>query len=118
VSAKVGGNGQSLGQTSICDAMRELRCRPRQLWLDLARCDQSDRWRQETGIQAEEYFAELPELLADTEEALVLSCGETQLRRESREWLSVAEYQQRFPALAHEIALQFDVDRILEQDRP
>jgi serine/threonine protein kinase/formylglycine-generating enzyme required for sulfatase activity len=86
--------------------------------LDLARSDQSDRWRQGSGVQAEAYFAELPELLADTEEQLVLICGEIQLRREVGELPTVDEYRARFPGLSEEIALQFDVDRIFEFGAP
>src|SRR5215475_14578742 len=55
--------------------MRELRIRPRELWLDLARSDQSDRWRRGIGVQVEAYLAQLPELEAQAEEALVLICG-------------------------------------------
>jgi len=98
---------------SISDAMRELRCRPRELWLDLARADQSDRWRHGHGVIAEEYFSQTPELRDDIEDALVLICGEIQLRRECGERPSLDEYRGRFPALSIEIALQFDVDRIL-----
>ena len=101
-------------QPSIRDAMRELRCHARSLWLELARGDQSDRWRRGARTAAEEYFSQLPELFADPEEALVLICGEVQLRREMRERPEIDEYQQRFPSLASEIAIQFDVDRILD----
>jgi predicted Ser/Thr protein kinase/tetratricopeptide (TPR) repeat protein len=107
-----------LAQARIRDAVRELRSRPRDAWLDLARSDQSERWRQGSGVEAEAYFAELPELLADTEEQLVLICGEIQLRREVGERPTVDEYQERFPSLSEEIALQFDVDRILELGAP
>jgi eukaryotic-like serine/threonine-protein kinase len=103
-------------RSSIGDAMRELRCRPRSLWLELARGDQSDRWRRGARTAAEEYFAELPELSADEEEALVMICGEVQLRREVGERPEVDEYQQRFPGLANEIAIQFNVDSILDDE--
>jgi hypothetical protein len=42
--------------SSIGNAMRELRRRPRDLWIDLVRADQTDRWRRVSGITAEEYF--------------------------------------------------------------
>jgi serine/threonine-protein kinase len=99
---------------SIEAAMRELRRRPRQVWLDLARADQSHRWRTGTAALAERYFEHLPELFADTEEALVLICGEIHLRREAGERPDRNHYEERFPTLAREIALQFDVDRILD----
>lgn len=101
-------------QSSICGAMRELRCRPRRLWLELARADQSDRWRRGDRTAAEEYFLQLPELSADREESLVMICGELRLRREIGERPEIGEYQQRFPGLANEIAIQFDVDLILD----
>src|SRR5438105_6546236 len=105
-----------MAAVAISDAMRELRCRPRGLWLDLARADQSDRWRHGRGVNAEEYFSQTPQLREDIEEALVLICGEIQLRRECGERPSLEEYQQRFPAIANEIALQFDLDRVLASE--
>ena len=84
---------------SICDAMDELRRRPRDLWLDLVRADQSDRWRHGHGVKAEEYFSQAPELCDDAEESLVLICGEIQLRRESGDRPSVDEYRAHSPHL-------------------
>ena len=103
-------------QSSIDDAMRELRCHPRSLWLELARGDQSDRWRRGARIAVEEYLSRLPELAAESEEALVMICGEVQLRREEGEQPTIIEYGQRFPHLAKEIEFQFYVDRILDDD--
>ncbi|MGD9634356.1 MAG: protein kinase [Pirellulales bacterium] len=99
----------------FADAMRELRNRPRETWLDLARHDQSDRWRSGVGVEAEQYFALLPELHADVEEAMVLICGEAQLREELGTKPALSEYQRRFPELSDELALQFDVDKLFHR---
>jgi predicted Ser/Thr protein kinase len=99
---------------SLSAAIGELRQRPRRLWLDLIRADQSQRWRQRSGLPSELYFSLVPELLADEEEALVLIGGEVHLRREAGEQPTVEEYQRRFPQLSSAIALQFDVDRVFE----
>ena len=101
------------GPTSIEQAMHELRRFPRAQWLDLARNDQSYRWRQRLGVSVEQYLVHVPEFCSDVEESLVLINGEVQLRREIGEAPQVDEYQRRFPDLSDDIALQFDVDRIL-----
>src|SRR3954471_19525650 len=101
-------------QSSIELALKELRLFPRALWLDLARSDQSLRWRRRSGIQAEVYFRQLPEVRSDAEEALVLISGEVKLRREAGEAPTIEEYQQRFPDFADDIALQFSIQRILD----
>src|SRR3954463_3425163 len=102
-----------LDLTSIDQALDELRRFPRARWLDLARSDQSMRWRRGSGIPAESYFRQLPEVRCDIEEALVLINGEVQLRRELGQSPDLDDYQRRFPELAENIALQFAVDRIL-----
>jgi eukaryotic-like serine/threonine-protein kinase len=118
VPDKIGVQRNGGSAMRISDVMRELHRRPRELWLDLVRADQSDRWREGAGVTVEEYFSESPELASDTEEMLVLICGEIQLRRERGEQPNADEYRQRFPALANEIALQFEVSRILDDGRP
>ena len=57
-------------ENPITKAMQELRRFPRAQWLDLARSDQSLRWRKGMGIDAESYFVQLPEIRTDLEEAL------------------------------------------------
>ncbi len=99
---------------SIDQALRELRRMPRTRWLDVARGDQSHRWRQGMGVRVEEYFVQLPEVRANTEEAIVLICGEVQLRREMGEAPDVGDYQRRFPEFADHIAVQFHVDDFLD----
>lgn len=99
--------------TSIEQAMNELRRFPRAQWLDLTRADQATRWRQNIGVSVEEYFVHVPELRNDFEESLVLINGEVQLRRETGGNPQVDEYRRRFPELSDDIAVQFEVDRIL-----
>jgi formylglycine-generating enzyme required for sulfatase activity len=98
---------------SINGAMHELRRHARSHWLDMARDDQSHRWREGAGIVAEEYFSRVPELRQDREDSLVLICGEIQLRRELGDDFSIEEYERRFPDLAADIRFQFDVDHLL-----
>jgi tetratricopeptide (TPR) repeat protein/predicted Ser/Thr protein kinase len=98
---------------SFADALSAVRDFARTLWLDMVRRDQCDRWRRGRGVRAEAYLEALPELRADHEETLVLICGEMQLRREVGQSASLAEYQQRFPALADELALQYELDVVL-----
>jgi len=97
----------------IDTALNELRRFPRSEWLGLVRSDQSHRWRRGVGCTAEAYFKRLPELVADTEESLVVINGELILRAENGEVPALDDYQQRFPALADRIAVQFEVNRAL-----
>jgi serine/threonine protein kinase/formylglycine-generating enzyme required for sulfatase activity len=99
--------------TSVQHSIAELRRFPRDKWLDLVRSDQSHRWRQGIGIFVEDYFLQLPEIRADTEEALVLITGELLLRREMGETLDIGEYEARFPEFADHIAVQFCVEDFL-----
>jgi hypothetical protein len=98
---------------SINGAMRELRRHARSHWVDMARDDQSHRWRQGAPVAAEEYFSRVPEIREDREDSLVLICGEIQLRRELGDPPSIEEYERRFPDLAEDLRFQFDVDQLL-----
>jgi serine/threonine protein kinase/formylglycine-generating enzyme required for sulfatase activity len=100
-------------ENSMEEAIKELRRFPRAQWLDLARSDQSLRWRKRVGLPAEAYLEQLPEVRGDREETLVLISGEIKLRRELGESPALEEYQQRFPEFADDIALQFSLHRIL-----
>ena len=99
---------------SFLEAIRELRCRPRNTWLELARIDQSGRWGSGAGVLVEEYFAQLPELRADDEESLIFICGEMQLRSALGAVPSLEEYQHRFPELSDQLAIQFSVNKIFD----
>ena len=94
-------------------AVSAVRRLSRTIWLDLVRRDQCERWRRGSGVAAEAYLRLLPELRADREETLVLICGEIQLRTEAAESFTLAEYQERFPDLAADIALQCELDDLL-----
>ncbi len=65
-------------------------------------------------MPAEDYIAGLPELSRDSEDLLVLISGEVQLRSECGEISSLTEYQERFPELANELALQFEFNNVLD----
>lgn len=108
-------NSNVAAMGSIDDAIRELRYRPLDSWLDLVRADQSTRWRHGHRVIAEEYFQRIPELRDDLEQGLVLICGEIHLRREMGELPLLDEYQRRFPELANELAMQFAVDQVLRE---
>ncbi|MEX2114277.1 MAG: protein kinase [Pirellulales bacterium] len=82
----------------------------RTLWLDLVRRDQSERWRSGVGVPAERYFQLLPELRQESEDALILVCGEARCRCAAGQRPSLAEYVGRFPELAGELAIQFELD--------
>lgn len=101
---------------SFSQTIELLRSHPREMWLELARIDQSQRWRGGAGIAAEEYFARLPEFRECTEDSLVLICGEAQLRSELGESPNLEEYQQRFPILREELAIQFEVDSLFRNE--
>ncbi|MBI2826215.1 MAG: protein kinase [Planctomycetia bacterium] len=94
-------------------AIARLRDVPRSLLLDLAREDQTDRWRRGHRVLVEEYFRGLPDLLTVTEEALVLICGEVLLRRQLGERPTLEEYRKRFPQYADNLAVQFEIDDAL-----
>lgn len=100
---------------SLDDAMSEVRMHPRAEWMNLIRSDQSQRWRQRSGRNAEEYFRRLPELSEDGEETLVIINGEILLRTEIGEDPALADYQRRFPDLSDRLAVQFEVNRALQE---
>jgi WD40 repeat protein/tRNA A-37 threonylcarbamoyl transferase component Bud32 len=102
----------STAADSIERAAATVRRFARKLWLDLARRDQSERWRAGAGERTERYFELLPELREDVEEALVLICGEARCRCENGERVTVAELANRFPDLADELAMQFELDSV------
>ena len=98
---------------SIDASLAAVRQFSRSKWLDLLRHDQCDRWRSGQQVRVETYFDSLGELRAAAEEALVLICGEVHLRRELGQAPSLEEYQRRFPDLAAQLALEFELDGVL-----
>ncbi|MCA9135306.1 MAG: protein kinase [Planctomycetales bacterium] len=101
---------------SFEDAMAQLRRMPPLLWVNLSRDDQSRRYRSGCGVAAEKYLNALPEIKQNIEDTLVLICGEIQLRCECGHDADLAEYRVRFPELADDIALQFEINRSLESE--
>jgi serine/threonine-protein kinase len=102
--------------TSIDAALSAVREFSRSVWLDLVRRDQCERWRSGRRVSAETYFQLLPELRSDREEMLVLICGEMRLRQEEGDAVTLDEFERRFPDLAADIAIQYDLDRFLDRD--
>jgi tetratricopeptide (TPR) repeat protein/tRNA A-37 threonylcarbamoyl transferase component Bud32 len=98
---------------SVERAAEAVRHFARSLWLDLIRRDQSDRWTRGAGVPAESYFELLPELRENREEALVLVCGEVRSRCEAGERVALADFAQRFPDFADDLAIQFELDGVL-----
>jgi tetratricopeptide (TPR) repeat protein/tRNA A-37 threonylcarbamoyl transferase component Bud32 len=75
---------------------------------------QSRAWRQGGRVPVEEYLAQQPALRGDDEAVLDLIYQEVVLREEVGESPQLEEYLRRFPALAPQLALQFEVERALE----
>jgi tetratricopeptide (TPR) repeat protein/predicted Ser/Thr protein kinase len=98
---------------SVNEAILAARTWPRPHWLDLVRRDQCERWRSGDKVPAEVYFNLLPELRATREDAIVLVCGEMHLRREVGDSFMFEEYQTRFADLRNDLALQFEIDRLI-----
>ncbi len=95
----------------------QLRGLPSELWVNLIREDQTERWRRGDQVLVESYLETRPELNQRQEDVLVMICGEMQLRDEMGMTPSLDEYQRRFPQYAQEIALQFEINQFLGADR-
>jgi tetratricopeptide (TPR) repeat protein len=80
------------------------------------RRDQEQRWRQGDRQLVESYLECQPSLRADREGILDLIYNEIVLRELMGEWPRLAEYLERFPELAVDLRLQFDVHRAIEED--
>src|SRR6202451_1496948 len=98
---------------SLEQAAEAVRHFARSVWLDLIRGDQSERWRRGAGVTAESYFELFPELREEREEALVLVCGEVRLRCEMGERVALEDFARRFPDLADDLGIQFELDGLL-----
>lgn len=70
---------------------------------NLLRADLFHRWQQGERTRVDIYFADFPALASDKEAALTLVMGEVLLRQEAGDPASLAELQQRFPALADDL---------------
>lgn len=115
-------NASSLSESVASVVSRIRRC-PREDWLTALREDQATRWRSGEPVLVESYLCCWPELTADVEETLVLICGEVRLRREAGQMVTLEEYASRFPHLATQLRIQFQLEQILstsfdEDDKP
>ncbi len=71
--------------------------------------DQAEQWRQGRRLRVEDYVTRRPELRGDADALLTLIIGEVLLRRGAGEAPGREEYQGRFPEVADELAVQWDV---------
>jgi WD40 repeat protein/tRNA A-37 threonylcarbamoyl transferase component Bud32 len=89
-----------------------LQSQPRDLWVEEVRRDQADRWRSGNRPLIDEYLQSCPELCDNDEDLLVLIVGELLLRRQFGENPAMEEYQRRFPQLATQIGVQYQMDQL------
>jgi WD40 repeat protein/tRNA A-37 threonylcarbamoyl transferase component Bud32 len=99
----------------LADLVVHCRGQPLPRLVEELRADQARRWRDGQRLLAEAYLSALPALGASAEDALVLIWGEVLLRFERGEDPRLAEYRHRFPGHADTLAVQFDLQRHLEQ---
>src|SRR5438105_3238394 len=70
--------------------------------------DQQARWQKGERVQVEEYLGQQPALRTDPEALIKLIKNEMNLREAEGETLSTAEYLQRFPQCAAQLAARFN----------
>jgi tRNA A-37 threonylcarbamoyl transferase component Bud32 len=75
--------------------------------------DQRSRWLRGERRPAEDYLAQQPELMRHAEVALDVIVHEILLRVEQGEAPDLGEYQNRFPHLAEQLRIQFEVEQYL-----
>src|SRR5207247_1179368 len=80
------------------------------------RAEQRQRWRQGERAWVEELLRGHPPLQAEPEALLELIYNEVVLREERGEEPTLDEYMQRFPQLAPELRLQFEVHAAMQAD--
>lgn len=95
---------------SLAHIAHSLRTLPEEMWLDLLRQDQTERWLRGEGVPAEHYFEILPELRNEKENALIVIYSEYSLRRDLGETVTPEDYLTRFPDLADDLTLQFALE--------
>jgi hypothetical protein len=84
--------------------------------LAVVRVDQQQRWQNGEQLLAEDYFRLYPSLQAQTENALLLVYGEFLLRKQLGETPTTEEYLRRFPRLAGQLRLQFELHQALQDE--
>src|SRR4051812_34707279 len=99
---------------SLADPRPEWAALPPGDLLSRVRGDQNARWSIGCPLPAERYLEAFPLLAADPVRALVLIFGEILLRKQRGEAPRQEEYQQRFPAFADRLALQFQFESALD----
>ena len=75
--------------------------------------DQKRRWLQGERVLVEEYCRQLPSLRNDTESLLDLIYSEVLLRERRGEQPTLAEYVERFPDVADQLRIQFELDQVI-----
>jgi serine/threonine protein kinase len=75
--------------------------------------DQKRRWFQGERVLVEEFCQLLPSLRNDTEALLDLIYSEVLLREQHGEQPKLSEYVERFPDLAEQLRLQFELDEVV-----
>jgi serine/threonine-protein kinase len=80
--------------------------------------EQRQRWQRGERVPVEALLEKVPDLAGHVEAVLDLIYNEFLLREERGEVPPVAEYQQRFPHLAEQLRIQFEVDRALGPGPP
>ncbi len=78
--------------------------------------DQREHWQQGDRRLVEQYFEEHPELHSDEKLLLDFVCSEFSLRQEHGETPTLAEYVERFPALALQLELLFEVLQAIDSE--
>ena len=78
--------------------------------------EQRQRWRQGERVLVEAYLEKQPTLRSDRGITLDLIYNEILLREEDGDKPLLDEYRQRFPTLAGELTMQFEVDRALDSE--
>jgi serine/threonine protein kinase/tetratricopeptide (TPR) repeat protein len=76
--------------------------------------DQKRRWLHGERVLVEEYCRQFPSLQHDTESLLDLIYSEVLLRERRGEQPTLAEYVERFPDLADQLRLQFELDQVVD----
>jgi len=84
------------------------------LLITLLLVDQRRRWQQGDRVLVEAYLQQQPVLQHAPEALLDLICGEMVLREEIGEPLRLDDYLHRFPQLADELCVQFDIHRAIQ----
>jgi hypothetical protein len=85
-------------------------------WVTWLRGDQRARWEKGDRVRVESYLKRHTRLGQDSEALLDLIYNEVVLREEAKERPQLGEYVQRFPALAVQLHLLFEVHQALEED--